>query len=134
MSNKLEDVKKLLGKPVTRKFKDDSGGEIELEFYPLGIDSLPDFMELQQKLAGDPENVLKRENSELMIKLIRDMLTESFGEDFPKDIIDKFAMRHLPALQEILVEVNIPKGMTDEKMEKIKKKIQQVKDAKATGN
>lgn len=131
MSNKLEDIRKCLGKPITRKFKDEDGGEMEFEFYPLGIDSLPDFMELQQKLAGDPNNVLKRENSELMIKLITNMLKKSFPENTPKDVMDAFAMRHLATLQEVLIETNVPKDAREANTDKIKARLKQAQDAKA---
>ena len=131
MSNSLEDIKRFLGKPIKKKLKDDAGEEMEFEFYPLGIDSLPDFMELQQKLAGDPENVLKRENSELMVKLIKDMLKKSFPEDTPAELINQFAMRHLTILQEVLIEVNVPKETRND-TDKIKERMKKMKDAQQT--
>ncbi len=129
--NDIEQIKRCMGLPIKKMIKDEFDKEMEFEFYPLGIDFLPDFLQLQKSLEGNPEGIMNRENSELMIKLVKEMLRKSFPEGVPDDVIDRFAMRNLPVLQEALGEVNVPK-LDKGRTKLIQERIKKMKDAKQT--
>jgi hypothetical protein len=109
--NDLERLKAALGEPIKREI----GGQ-EFEFIALPIDYIPDLFELLTQIQGNLENIAKRENSQLLVKLIIAMLKESnsFQNADEKDI-QRFGMKYFKQLQEIFIELHIPIPDSDKK-------------------
>ena len=117
MMNELEKVKVAIGNPLIRKL-----GDQEFEFYPLGVDSIPDLFELIGKTGSNPQKVIERENSTLLVKLIDDLLKESFP-DLDDKMRKRLGMKYFTELQDILTELHLPTGKSKEELQKRKEQF-----------
>lgn len=125
MLNAQEKLKVALGDPLRKKI----GGQ-EFEFYPLAVTHLPEFFELYGKLEGktDESSISKvmanKENSTIIVNLIRSMLKDSFPEGTDERLLNQFAMKYFGELQEVLVDLHQPSKSID------KRKLDRLQDLK----
>ena len=129
--NSIEQLKVALGEPLKRKI-----GEQEFEFYPLSIIYLQDLFELAGKIQGKKEEILKKENAQILFNLLLKMCENSFPKDTPKDVLDRFVTKFFMELSEILIELHNPdinklSPQQKSKIEQLKARVQ--KNVKPTG-
>jgi len=115
-------LKRHLARPITRKFKNESGETDVFSFYPLPVKYLPEYMDISGKIykainkdgkeEKDEKKMIERvlsfldkENTDILLKLIKAMIDKSFPDE-TNEVKDEFISSHFNELVNILFEVN----------------------------
>lgn len=129
-------LKRHTAKPIKREFVNEDGERDVYTFKPLSLKMLPEFMKLtgiiektglmskkfeeldEEKQTSKILEMLNKENTELIISLLKDMMKQSFPDE-KEENINSFIKHHFTNLIGILFEVNTYESKT--KNRKIKK-------------
>lgn len=134
----LEKVKRHLAKPIPIVLKNLEGDEDTFNFKPLNVEQQAILMEISKQMESRPKIEvqgrqvpdIKREDMKEMVELLKDIVKSSI-EELDEATLEDFVNTNFEQLSEKMLDL-IPKNQNQSAVELIKKKQEEVRNARQT--